>query len=157
MQRKSNDSIFFWQNTSVHISRRTWPKDSSSTPAVGTEGTECGRRNEKRRGSPYYVVWTHPSCSISNVCLHKPRALRTRSSSNREMQFVLACTHKYSHTHTHTHRQTPSLKQTMVACLTNWAHLFTLEIFIEQLGLLCVSCCFSFRGFLPSPFLAVSR
>lgn len=111
-------------------------------PAFGIKGTMCGRRDsdEERRGSPYYVVWTQPSC-ISNVCLHKPWALAMCSSTQRDA--ICPCKHTQKHTLTDS-------SQSTVACLTNWAHLFAGEIFIEQLSLPSVSCCFSFRGFLPS-------
>lgn len=52
---------------------------------------------KKRRGSPYYVVWTQPSC-ISNFCLHKPWALAECSSTQRDA--ICPSTHTQTHTHT---------------------------------------------------------
>lgn len=84
---------------------------------------------------PEFVVWTQPS-SIIIACLHKPLALAVCSSTHRNA----ICPSSQTHI---------PFKQTLCACLTNWAHLFTRKIFIEQLGLLRVSSCFSLRGFLP--------
>ncbi len=81
----------YWRWSLMKLARR-----QQFRPAVGVEGTMCGRResDEERRGSPYYVAWTQPSC-ISNVCLHKPWALAMCSSTQRDA----ICPSTHTHTH----------------------------------------------------------